>query len=155
MKKNLILCIILFLLVGSSSTSFSQAKFGKVGKIFMVEEANNLFGEIKAKQHINTAFLKKVMKKAKHYLRFKLRNNMLSIFEDTKDMEKWKEKFSVNAITVDSDPEFIYSVESIEELLKLGGSEVTTVEDRGKVLTLSNGAYTLEMALACPPWCPR
>ena len=147
-----IILVILFAL-GSANPVAAQGKLGKVGKIFKVEEANALFGKVTSKRIINTSFLKRVLKKADHYVRLKLNNKFLTIFEDTKDMDAFNSRFSVTAITADDSPEHLISVETVDELITLGGSETTTIEMRGDVLTVTNGAYTLEMTVGCPPWC--
>lgn len=153
MRLFVIYCLFVTLLVGAGNTLSAQGKYGKVGKIFSVEEANNLFGQVKAKKTINTVYLKKVLKKAKHYVRLKLKNNFMTILEDEKDIEKFNSQFSETAITTDDTPEHLFSKEVVEELLQKGGSDVTTIEERDGVLTVTNGAYTMEFASGCPPFC--
>ena len=148
-----IILVILFAL-GSANPVAAQGKFGKVGKIFKVEEANSLFGKVTARRTINTAFLKRVISRSNHYVRMKMKGSLLSILEDTKDINDFNSRFAVTAITADDSPEHLLSTESIDELVTKGGSETTTIELRGDILTVTNGAYTLEMTLACPPWCP-
>ena len=47
----------------------------------------------------------------------------------------------------------MFSKSKVEELLKLGKNIATFVEYRGNVLTITNGAYTLELSTDCPPNC--
>ena len=147
--------VLIFLFaMGSANPVSAQGKYGKIGKIFKVEEAKTLFGEVTAKRTINTAFLKRVLAKANYYVRLKLKNNLLTIFEDTKDVETFNSRFEVTAITADDSPEHLLSVETIDEVITLGGSDVTSIEMREDILTITNGAYTLEMTAGCPPVCP-
>ena len=142
-------------LLGTVNLINAQGKLGKAGKVFSVEEANQLFGEVKAKKTINTIYLKRLLKKANHYVRFKLKKGMLSVLDDNINMEAWNKRFPSNVTLTDDSPEHIYSVETITELIELGGSELTTIEEREEVLTVTNGAYTMEFAIACPPICPN
>jgi hypothetical protein len=57
---------------------------------------------------------------------------------------------SVNSADVYS----VYSASVMNELLNLSPSENIFIEQRSSVLTVSNGAYILEMAVMCPPFCP-
>ncbi len=153
MKAFSYLIIALLFILGSVTQITAQGKLGKVGKIFSVEEANALFGEVKSSKTINTKFLRNVLNKSKHYVRMKMKRNMMTIFEDTFDVESFNRKHKITAITVDDSPEHIFSKETIKELIDLGGSDVTIIQDRGEVLTVTNGAYTLEFAVGCPPFC--
>jgi len=48
----------------------------------------------------------------------------------------------------------LFSTSKVLELIKQGGSDVTTIETRANVLTLNNGDIILELSLPCPPICP-
>jgi hypothetical protein len=47
----------------------------------------------------------------------------------------------------------MFSVSLVRELLLKGQDEMTRVEKRKDVLSITNGAYTLELSVACPPFC--
>ena len=47
----------------------------------------------------------------------------------------------------------VYSVSIIKELLNLGKNNVTYIEQRGDIVSLTNGNFTLEFATTCPPIC--
>jgi hypothetical protein len=40
-----------------------------------------------------------------------------------------------------------------QTLIKQGSSDITTIETRKDVLTLTNGATVLELSMPCPPVC--
>lgn len=46
------------------------------------------------------------------------------------------------------------STSQVSLLLKKGKRKSTKIEMRPKTLTLTNGFYTLEMVMPCPPQCP-
>ncbi len=57
--------------------------------------------------------------------------------------------------SADSDTEVFYkmSTSQVYLLLQKGTKITTNVEMRPKTLTLTNGDYTLELVLGCPPNC--
>ena len=48
----------------------------------------------------------------------------------------------------------MYSVTIVQQLLSDGNNPLTYVEKRQEVLTITNGIFTLEYSLLCPPCCP-
>ena len=48
----------------------------------------------------------------------------------------------------------LLSTNKVLELIKEGGSNVTTVETRANTITLTNGMNVLEQTMPCPPFCP-
>jgi len=47
----------------------------------------------------------------------------------------------------------LFSKSKVIELLSLGNSGNTVIENRLNVLTVTNGDYTLEVSYPCPPFC--
>ena len=46
-----------------------------------------------------------------------------------------------------------FSKSIVKELLSLGKEEISYVEKRAEVLSITNGEFTLEMSDPCPPNC--
>lgn len=64
------------------------------------------------------------------------------------------ERKSISGIAK-SESEVFYkmSTSQVDVLIKKGMNKSTKIEMRPKTLTLTNGSYTLEMVLGCPPRC--
>lgn len=126
------------------SIVFSQT----YGKIFTKAEADSLYGPVLDRQLIENDVLEAALKKTEKVAMFKFMNNKLTILGDERSKILNAEGYADN-----NEVFHMYSKSKIEELLKLGGNIATFVEYRAKVLTISNGAHTLEMSDPCPPDC--
>ena len=49
----------------------------------------------------------------------------------------------------------VFSSSVVTELLRSGNASTVTVELRRDVLSVTNGDYTMEYSLLCPPVCPN
>ena len=48
----------------------------------------------------------------------------------------------------------MYSIAIVKQLFSDGNNPFNYVEKSQEVLTLTNGEFTLEYSLLCPPYCP-
>ena len=143
MKKNFFMLLsILFLM--TINQSFSQ----EYGKIFSKNEADKLFGVVYKSQNIKKDVLISALQNTSKVVMFKLENNFLTILGDEREV-----LFSSGSFTDKNQVFRLFSKNKVEELLRLGNDDNCFVEDRERVLTVTNGDYTLEVSVPCPPTC--
>ena len=143
MKKNFFMLLsILFLM--TINQSFSQ----EYGKIFSKNEADKLFGVVYKSQNIKKDVLISALQNTSKVVMFKLENNFLTILGDEREV-----LFSSGSFTDKNQVFRLFSKSKVEELLRLGNDDNCFVEDRERVLTVTNGDYTLEVSVPCPPTC--
>ena len=153
MKKSLVFSISLIitailLSITLSSKTFAQSTT-EVGKLYTKANADQLYGKVIESVAIDSKLLKKIVDNAGKYVMFYFKNGKLKIFN-----EKRSEIYPNEGATVDSnEPLRLFSASKVNELLSSGKSDVTTVEIRQDVLTVTSGMTTLEFAILCPPNC--
>lgn len=119
------------------------------GKILSKETADKLFGPVLVSKEIPTETLKMYTNQSFNVIMFKLMNNDLYILDNNRNA------LLPLGVTINSTEVFsMYSVTIVQQLLANGNSPFTTVEKRKDVLTITNGMFTLEYSLLCPPFCP-
>ena len=120
------------------------------GEILTKENADQLFGPVLVSKEIPTETLKMYTNQSANVIMFKVMNNDLYILDNNR-----------NALlplgsTINSTEVFsMYSVAVVQQLLSDGNNPFTYVEKRKDVLTITNGEFTLEYSLSCPPICPN
>lgn len=118
------------------------------GKIFPLSEAVHLFGEVKTTFPVNSKELLTLCSKTESIIMFGVENASLFI------AGKGRNVLQPAGGTLS--PELImrvFRILKVEELLKLGNSEITEIELRNEVLDLKNGELILELGMPCPPYC--
>lgn len=119
------------------------------GKIISKESADKLFGPVLISVKVPTENLKSLITQSSKVVMFKIINNNVYVLDDKRNV------LSPSGLSVSSSDVFsVYAVSVVQELLNDGGSSVTFVEQREKVLTITNGEDTLEYSVVCPPFCP-
>lgn len=119
------------------------------GKIISKESADKLFGPVLISVKVPTENLKSLITQSSKVVMFKIINNNVYVLDDKRNV------LSPSGLSVSSSDVFsVYAVSVVQELLNDGGSSVTFVEQREKVLTITNGEDTLEYSFVCPPYCP-
>ena len=141
-KFKAILITIIFL----CSVSYPQ---NIVGKIYANAEANTLFGQVKTSIPISSMQLTNLTYQTTNYLMFRILNGNLTILGD-KRIILYPASTKINPQDV-----FRYaSISLIQKIIKDGNSSSTLIEIRNNgVLTITNGIYTLEETVECPPFC--
>ena len=121
----------------------------EVGKLFTKAEAAQIYGNVTESISINSNLLKKLADKAGKYIMFYYKNGVLKIFN-----EKRIELYPNEGGTIDPNETLrLFSTSKLNELLTLSNADVTVVENREKLLTITAGMNTLEFSTACPPIC--
>ncbi|MCK9426399.1 MAG: hypothetical protein M0Q21_10205 [Ignavibacteriaceae bacterium] len=118
------------------------------GKIFSLSEAVHLFGEVKISFPVNSKELLTHCSKTESVIMFGVENATLFIAGKGRNI--------LQPAGVTLSPEFamrVFQILKVEELLKLGNSEITEIELRDEVLDLKNGEFILELGMPCPPYC--
>ena len=119
------------------------------GEILTKENADQLFGPVLVSKEIPTETLEMYANQSANVIMFKLMNNDLYILDNNRNA------LLPLGVTINSTEVFsMYSVTIVQQLLSNGNSPFTTVEKRKDVLTITNGMFTLEYSLLCPPFCP-
>ncbi len=147
MKKFIFIYFILLLVPAMGQSALD----GKApGAIFSKEEANKFYGEVLSSKEVTAKELKEYLAKTDKYAFFYFNGKEPVILNQT------KEAVNVAAEDITKRPGTlrVFSVDKIKELLEKGGQDITTIEQRSEVISLTNGDYTLEFSLGCPPWCP-
>lgn len=153
MKNSLVLSISLLitailLSITLSSKTFAQST-NEVGKLYTKAKADQIYGKVIESVSLDSKLLKKIVDKAGKYVMFYFKNGTLRIFN-----EKRSEIFPNEGAAIDSnEPLRFFSTSKVNELLSSGKSDVTTVEVRQDILTVTSGMTTLEFAILCPPFC--
>ncbi len=146
MKKNILVLLFTLTVVLISGLEVNAQT---VGKIFSKAVADSLYGPVLNSVKISTDSLQKTAALTKNGIMFNIiGNDSLIILGDN------RVALSQKGLTVPDSVVFkYYSVSVLEKLLKEGGSKETYIEKRKKVLTVTNGVYTMEEARPCPPFC--
>lgn len=118
------------------------------GKILSKEEANKLFGPVLVSKQIPSSDLRALTEKSAKLIMFKITNNDVYILGDSR-----KALLPAGAVVTEDEPFSAYSISIVQELLSRGNESVTFIEQRNDVLTITNGIFTLEFSIICPPVC--
>jgi hypothetical protein len=120
-----------------------------VGKIFTNAEANSIFGPVITSVPISSIQLSNLTSQTTNYLMFRVLNGNLTILGDKRNV-----LYPVNAIIDPKDVFRILSISLIQKIIKDGNSPMTYIEVRNnEILTITNGACTLDYSVLCPPFC--
>lgn len=161
---------LIFLMMGVLSSSFAQDKV--IGQVFTKAEADQLFGPVLKSITVPVADLNKILAQCDGYVMFDLDISSAKVQAIATD----ESRRPLNGYAKTIKPERImhkYSKSKVQELLTKSGfnTEVkgsvlkstasagstpntsVTFEIRSNVFTVSTTAFTLEMALGCPPAC--
>lgn len=121
---------------------------GQYGMIISLSEAMTLFGEVTKSFSVETKFLLECCSQTQTVLMFGEAENTLVIAGNNR-MVLLPQGFQLAASIV----MHTFDKNIINELLSLGGSQVTEIEFRSTVLDLKNGETVLEFGWPCPPYC--
>ena len=137
---------IFFLLIVISGLYFTNGQV--VGVIYDKTEASQKFGQVLNSVTMSTSQLNNLLDKSGNYLLFKIDSGNLYILAEGR-----KPLFPDNLSVQPEEVFKIVSVSKIKELLNQGQNKSTFFEERENVYTISNGDYTLEEIVDCPPFC--
>lgn len=149
MKRSSMSIIFILLFAFLSNNINAQGELGVVGKIFSKVEADKLFGKVLESKTIMSETLLDALNKVDYYIMFKLEDGQVAI------ADKFRNQITDTKVDLKADDVMhIYSKTKVAEVISNGGESLTTIEIRSEVMTITNGAYTLEMSATCPPICP-
>jgi hypothetical protein len=140
--SKLSFCVFLILILSQLNTAQT------IGKIFSKEEADKNYGPVLSSVSITSSELKTLISQSDKYIMFNIKDGKLSILGEGKTL-LYPEGFKVNA----DERYAVYSKSKVEKLLKSGKADVTIIEQRKGVISVTNGLQTLEAASWCPPFC--
>ncbi len=133
-----------FVVILAVSANFLNAQV--VGKLFDADYANKNFGEVKNFVEITNSNLKDLLEKAGDYIMFNINNGTLRALNG-------KRESILGSATSNSEVFYKMSTSQVYKLIEKGGKTTTRIEMRPKTLTVTNGSYTLELTMPCPPKC--
>ncbi|MFZ0455961.1 MAG: hypothetical protein WCE54_08935 [Ignavibacteriaceae bacterium] len=135
-----------FLIVFLSSLYLTGAQ--TIGVIYTKAEADQKFGPVLNSVGIDTAQFRILLNRSGNYLLFKIDEGNLYILSENRE-PLFPGGFSVQPGEVYK----IVSVSKIQELLYQGQNQQIFFEVRKNVYSLTNGSFTLEEIVDCPPFC--
>ena len=120
-----------------------------VGKLFTKAEANKLYGPVQKSITISSSELANLASRTTDKLLVNIVNGQLYIMNNRRTaLKSGPSMLSANQVF------HVYSASLVKELIDKGGQAETTIEQRGTVISLTNGNVTLEFSTDCPPYCP-
>ncbi len=143
-KNTSFLCIIV-LSLSLASVGYSQT----IGKIYSGAEADSIYGTVIDSVNINTSDLQSLILNTSNYIQLNIVYGKLVILDNKRNV-----LYPLGLIISENEVFKVCSVSILQILLQKGNSAETFVENRSNVLTITNGGYTLEEMLNCPPFCP-
>lgn len=123
---------------------FSQAS----GKIISNAEADSIFGLPDFLLQMNTGLFSEFSRASDNKMRFGYDGQQLIITDENGNV-LFPESYRLNEDFVLT----VFDVSLLDDLIQLGQSDVLSFEDRPEHLTISNGSYTLQFGVPCPPYC--
>lgn len=136
-----LLISLLFLIV-----SFNISTAQIIGKIFDKDFAYQEFGAVLNSVEIDNNSLTDLTETAGEYIMFNIETGILRALD--------KDRNSVLGEAISAEEVFYkMSTSQIQKLIENGKENITKIEMRPETLTLTNGEFTLEMSMPCPPYC--
>jgi hypothetical protein len=127
------------------SVSFNAQE---IGKILSAEAADSEFGKVKESVSIKTSEVNNWIGQTEDKIMFRMANKELTVLGDSRKL-----LYSASSYSENNDTFYLYSKTKLIELISKGKNQNTSFEIRGSVFTISNGIYTLEYSVPCPPIC--
>jgi hypothetical protein len=141
-KFSTIIAAIIFI----CSISYSQ---DIVGKIYSNIEADSIYGPVLTSISIPSDQLNNLTSHTTNYLMFGILNGNLTILGD-KRVVLYPESAEISQ----QDVFRYFSVSLLQKIIKDGNSSMIYIELRNNgIITITNGNYTLENGVLCPPFC--
>lgn len=120
-----------------------------MGKIISENEAEAEFGKVIDKFALPTEEVLSWFNSACNNLMFLLKENNLYVLDEVRTLVYSNSDYSEN-----NEVFHVYGRSEITKLIELGKDEMTLFENRRSVFSITNGNFTLEYSLPCPPHCP-
>jgi len=138
----------------SAALSDTAKITGEIGKIYTKAEADSLFGPVLTVDTVKTNDLASLAQNTPKYMLFNLIDGKACVLNASREVIFNNSLVVGKAPTIEPTKVFrLFSTSKVLELIKLGGSDITTIETREKALILTNGSTVLEESAPCPPMC--
>ncbi len=119
------------------------------GKIFSRDDANKQFGLALLSLDIKNEIIFDCLTKTEGLLMFNIIDNTIYILDNKRN--------TLLPTGKSIEPEVVFKtfdIEIVNKLIASGNQPVTFIESRAEdVISLTNGNFTLEVGVPCPPWC--
>ncbi|MCE1187896.1 MAG: hypothetical protein LWX56_02045 [Ignavibacteria bacterium] len=119
-----------------------------LGTLFTAEKANELYGKVLTSVSMKTDELTALLDKAGSVIMFNIEKGKVQVLGSNR-VVLVPAGADIPASTVFT----VYSSGQVKLLLTQGGAAETFIEQRQNVLTITNGATTMEIGAPCPPYC--
>ena len=128
---------------------FTSISAQEIGQIFTVEEANEKFGKVLESKEVETSTVQSWLNSTNDKIMFRLDGGNCTVLGNSRELVYSTSNYS------ETNEEFhMYSKSKLVELMNKGGKSTTYLENRNDVFSITNGNFTLEKSLPCPPYCP-
>lgn len=149
-KQFLVILLIIFAVSCADSSKKlpdADVETKVYGELLSVDEANNVFGPVFVKVEIPTDTLRNFTSKSGELMMFRLKESLIIADQNRIAIYPPDAKIS------EKDTFTVYHTSKVLELINIGKSSQTFVEQRDEKLTITNGIQTLEFGAWCPPYC--
>ena len=119
-----------------------------MGKIITVKQAENELGKVTEKIDIKSEKVLSWLDSENEKLMFLLKDKSLFVQGKSRNII-----YSTSEYVESEDVFHVFTKTKINELLNLGGDDLTIFENRSSVFSILNGKFTLDYLLPCPPFC--
>jgi len=144
MKRSILLTLTISLVLINATNAQSY------GQIFTKQQADSLYGPVITSIPFSKQSIKTFLTQTNNYIMFRIDNNS-AIVLDNHRMPLYPSHIPMNSADVYT----MYSASVLENLLSLGNNSTVYIEKRENVLSVTDGGYTMEYGLLCPPYCPN
>lgn len=129
--------------------SFTSLHAQEIGQIFTKEEANIKFGKVLESKPVSTLTVANWLSSTGDKIMFQLKDNNINALGDSREL-----LYSTSNYSENNEVFHMYSRSKVVELIDKGRQAITYFENRENVFSITNGGYTLEYSMGCPPYCP-
>jgi hypothetical protein len=143
MKKIGIITLVLFFSLCLTNI-YSQS----IGKLYDKDEADQKYGPVLESAEISRVDMESMLRITSKVIMFKFVEGELIILGDNRKLLT-----STKTEIHQNDEFYMFTIDKVIELMVKGNSNSVFVEQRTTKLTITNGAFTLQESLLCPPFC--
>jgi hypothetical protein len=110
--------------------------------------ADQKFGVVLESVTLTTTDLRGLLNQTNNYLMFKIVSGQAIVLNNNRNV-----LHPIGNLVNVEDVFTMFSVSIINDLLTKSNNNIVFVEQRSGVLSITNGGYTLEVGVKCPPIC--
>lgn len=139
------------LLVASLALIFSCTNLmadGITGKVITKNEADAKFGPVLTSVTVSAAEVQSWVAASGSYIMFNIVNGKVYVLTDNRVLVS-----PAGTVVPPTDLYHVYSTSVMSQLLSKREASVVTFEVRSSVFSVTNGNFTMEFGIPCPPLC--